>query len=88
MKIASLSNTLYFLLFIDDFSRMAWVYFLKAKSQALSVFKEFKSLVETQSGFKVKVLRTDNSGEYNSTEFRTFCVEYRIMHYVTAPYSP
>jgi hypothetical protein len=29
MSTASLSNNMYFILFIDDFSRMTWVYFLK-----------------------------------------------------------
>ena len=68
MSIASLSNNVYFALFIDDFNRMTWVYFLKTKSQVLSVFKSFKKMVETQSGQKVKVLRTDNGGEYTSKD--------------------
>ncbi|RVW12561.1 Retrovirus-related Pol polyprotein from transposon TNT 1-94 [Vitis vinifera] len=63
MSTASLSNNVYFALFIDDLSRMTWVYFLKTKLQVLSVFKSFKKMVETQSGQKVKVLRTDN-GDY------------------------
>ena len=50
MSTTSLSNNVYFALFIDDFSRMTWVYFLKTKSQVLSMFKSFKKMVETQSG--------------------------------------
>ena len=50
MSTTSLSNNVYFALFIDDFSIMNWVYFLKTKSQVLSVFKGFKKMVETQSG--------------------------------------
>ena len=88
MSIASLSNNVYFALFIDDFNRMTWVYFLKTKSQVLSVFKSFKKMVETQSGQKVKVLRTDNGGEYTSKEFNVFCLEVGIVHQLTAPYSP
>ena len=88
MRIASLSKNLYFLLFIDDFSRMTWVYFLKEKSQAFSVFKEFKALVETQSGFKLKVLRIDNGGEYTSGAFKSFCAESGIIHQLTTTYSP
>ncbi|RVW53770.1 Retrovirus-related Pol polyprotein from transposon TNT 1-94 [Vitis vinifera] len=87
MSIASLSNNVYFALFIDDLSRMTWVYFLKAKSQVLSMFKSFKKMVETQSGQKVKVLRTDNGGEYTSKEFNVFCQEARIAHQLTTPYS-
>ncbi|KAL6312714.1 hypothetical protein AAG906_024672 [Vitis piasezkii] len=54
MSTASLSNNLYFALFIDDLSRMTWVYFLKPKSQVLSVFKNFKKMVETQSGRRLR----------------------------------
>ena len=88
MSTASLNNNVYFILFIDDFSRMTWVYFLKHKSQALSMFKNFKSMAETQSGQKIKVLRTDNGGEYISKEFNAFCSEDGIVHQLTTPYSP
>jgi hypothetical protein len=47
MSTTSLSNNVYFILFVDDFSRMTWVYFLKTKSQALSMFRNFKSMAET-----------------------------------------
>ena len=36
----SLGKNRYFLLFIDDFSRKTWVYFLKEKSDAFDVFKK------------------------------------------------
>ena len=88
MRIASLSKYVYFALFIDAFSRMTWVYFLKTKSLVLYVFKSFKKMVETQSGQKVKVLRTDNGGEYTSKEFNVFFQEAGIVHQLTTPYSP
>lgn len=62
MSTPSLNNNLYFDLFIDDFDRMTWVYFLKSKSEVLYAFKSFKKLVETQNGPMVKILRTDNGG--------------------------
>lgn len=36
----------YFMLLVDDYSRMMWVYFLKHKNEALNYFKKFKVLVE------------------------------------------
>ena len=46
MSSPSLSGYLYYVLFIDDFTIKSWIYFLKAKSETLSKFQEFKSLVE------------------------------------------
>ena len=73
MKTPSLGGSIYFLTFIDDFSRKTWVYFLKYKSETFGKFKEFKAFVEKQSGFPIKVLRSDRGGEYKSNEFLDYC---------------
>ena len=59
MQTLSHGKSKYFLLFVDDFSRMSWVYFLSEKSQAFGCFKKFKALVEKESRYYLKVLRTD-----------------------------
>ena len=46
IKSSSFGKSNYFLLFIDDFSRKTWVYFLKQKSEAFGTFKKFKAFVE------------------------------------------
>ena len=82
-----MNNNLYFILFIDDYSMMVWIQFLKHKSQALSMFKSFKCMVETQSGERIEVLRTDNGGEYTSKEFKKFYLNTGIVQQLTVPYS-
>jgi len=54
------------MLFIDDFTRMAWVCFLKEKLEALNKFKAFKTLVENEKETKIKCPRLDNGGEFTS----------------------
>ena len=88
MSILSLNQSLYFLLFIDDFTRMTWVYFLANKAQTFDVFKKFKSMVEMESGCKLKVLRSDNGREYTSNRFNVFCEDMGIKHQLTVPYTP
>jgi hypothetical protein len=78
ISIALLSNNMYFALFIDDFNRMTQVYFLKTKSQMLSMFKSFKKMVKTQSSQKVKVLKTDNEDEYTSKSSMFFVKKLRL----------
>ena len=39
MKTTSLSGNKYFILFIDDYTRMCWVYFIKLKKEVFSIFK-------------------------------------------------
>ena len=60
---------MYYVNFIDDFSKNSWLYFLKNKSKVFRKFKEFKALVENQTKNKIKVLRTDNGGELWEKDF-------------------
>ena len=65
----SMSQDKYALTFIDDFSRFCWVYFLKHKSEVFDLFKVFRALVENQSGRRIKILISENGGEYVKSEF-------------------
>jgi hypothetical protein len=64
MSVESVSGSKYFVLFIDDYSRKTWIYFLKTKDQVFNRFQEFRALVENQTCKKIRVLRLDNKGEY------------------------
>jgi hypothetical protein len=53
----------YFMLIIDDYSRLTWVSFLKEKSEAFEKFKVFKSLTENQTRKILKAVRSDRGGD-------------------------
>ena len=72
LKVPSLGKFVYYVSFIDDFSRNTWIYFLKKKSKVFDRFKEFKALVENQTEKKIKVVRIDNGGDFSSKEFEEF----------------
>jgi hypothetical protein len=57
MRTQSLGGAKYFVTFIDDFSRKIWVYFLKNKSDVFAIFKQFKAMVENESGQHIKVFK-------------------------------
>ena len=84
----SYGGALYFLTFIDDFSRKVWVYMLKNKIDVFNVFKQFKAMVEKKTGKSIKCLRTDNGGEFTSLEFEQFCKDEGIVRHKTIIYSP
>lgn len=66
IKTPSLNGSKYYIVFIDDYTRMCWIYFLRFKSEVASVFWKFKQWIETQSGCKIQALRSDNGKEYTS----------------------
>jgi transposase InsO family protein len=88
VTVPSLGGSLYYVSFIDDFSRKTWIYFLRKKSKVFERFKEFKALVENQTEKRIKVLRTDNGGELCGKEFDQFCKQCGITCQNTTPYTP
>eukprot|EP00253_Pinus_taeda_P014834 PITA_14834 len=84
----SITACKYFLLIVDDFSRKMWVYFLKYKSDAFSIFQKFKTLVEKESSCNIMTLRTDNGGEFCSSAFSNFCDTHGIKRQFTTPHTP
>ncbi|KAK3895615.1 hypothetical protein Pcinc_000538 [Petrolisthes cinctipes] len=84
----SLSNGEYFVTFIDDATRYVWVYILKGKHEVFAKFKEWKKCVENQMGRKIKMLRTDNGGEYKSNDFEQYLIGEGIRHEYTIPKTP
>jgi transposase InsO family protein len=84
----SLSGCEYYLTFIDDYLRKIWIYLLKAKSEVFTRFQEFRALVENESGKRIKVLRSDNGGEYSSRQLIDFRAQHGIRRQMTEPYNP
>ena len=64
---------MYFVTFIDDYSRKVWVYFMQHKSETFAKFKLWKAEVENQTGRKIKCLRSDNGTEYTDIKFKELC---------------
>ena len=72
MGTKSLSDGEYFLTFIDNKTRYLLIYILKSKDEVFQKSLEWKALAENSSGHKLKVLPTDNGGEYSSAEFESY----------------
>jgi hypothetical protein len=88
MPSSSMSGYVYYVSFIDDYSRKTWLYFLKSKDEVFNKFKEFKALIENLSERKIKILRSYNGGEYTSKEFVSFCKDVGMKRELTTPFNP
>ena len=93
----SLGGSLYFVSFVDDHSRYAWVYPIAAKSDVFERLKSWLAMVENQIGRKLKslipgktlkVLQSDNGGEFLSKAMIRFLQERGIQHRLTTPRNP
>ena len=78
----------YNLVVIDDYSRKSWVVPLKKKSDTAVVLKEWIAIRENEVGKKVKVLRSDNGGEFTDAAFEKWMREHGIQHQTIPARSP
>ena len=86
----SITGSKYFILFIDDLTRMTWVYFLKTKTtdEVLQIFQQFKALVEKPGSHQIQCFRYNNrTGEYTNNKFRSLLLKDSIIFEPSAPYT-
>ena len=76
------------MLFVDDYSRMITVMFLKQKSNAFQMFKWYLARVEKELGKSLKCLKLDRGGEFTSREFEVFYNDKGIKRQTSAPMTP
>jgi len=64
------------------------VYLLNSKDETVCMFITYKVKVENQLNKNVKILKSDQGGEYKSNEFSKLYAKFGIIHQTTAPYTP
>jgi transposase InsO family protein len=88
MHVPSTNGNKYLMTFIDDYTRMCWVYLLKEKSQAFDTFKNFHLWIKNETQLNIGTLRSDNGGEYTSKDFEKYLQNNGIKHQTIVPYNP
>ena len=62
--IASIGESQYFVVFIDDYSCYSWIFPMKSRSEILPIYSNFAKMVETQFSKCIKTFYSDNDLEY------------------------
>ena len=79
---------MYFVTFIDDYTKKVWVYFMRHKSDTFAKFKLWKAEVENQTERTIKCLRSDNGTEYTDSKFMELCEQHGIKRHFTVRKTP
>src|SRR3984957_14053646 len=88
IRTPSIGGAKYFVTFIDDYSRFVVVKSMKLKSEVMGHFTAYRSWAENVTNRRIKVLRSDNGGEYISKEFDQLLAKLGITRQTTPPYTP
>ena len=79
-KIPTYSGARWFISFIDDCTRMTWVFLLKDKAAIQTVLPNFCKMITTQFGTPIKKFRTDNARDYFNSYMNHFFLQEGIIH--------
>lgn len=82
----SYDGFLYYVIFVDHFTKYVWLYPLRNKSDVFSVFVQFKNIVEKFFSLPLIALYSDNGGEF--IKVKQFLNSHGITHYTTPPHTP
>ncbi|CAD6900466.1 unnamed protein product [Tilletia controversa] len=77
----------YFLTVVDEYSRRNWIRLLRTKGEAFSHIRDLCNLEERQTGIKLKMIRSDNGGEFTSNEAKQWARSNGIVWQYTTPYT-
>ena len=75
--------------FIDEHTRLTWVFLVSDKSEVTSVFRDFYHTVETQFNTKIAILRCDSGRKFqnhtlNEFVFQSHCsLKFLHLHWPT-----
>lgn len=76
----NVSGAKWFVSFIDDCSRVCWVFLLKQKSDVSLIFPIFHKMVKTQFGVDIKRIRSDNAKDYFNQVLSPYFQNHGIVH--------
>jgi hypothetical protein len=65
----------YYIIFIDDFSHHTWIHFMKHRSEALSIHKNFSAMIRTHFDTLIHIFCADSVGEYLFDALRQMLAE-------------
>src|ERR1700722_18946751 len=88
MSVTSNGGARYFVTFIDDYSRFIVVNLMKSKAEVIQHFMTYRAWSENVTGNRIKILRSDNGGEFISKEFDSLLTKHGIARQTSPPYTP
>ena len=74
--------------FINDHTRLYWIYLISEKSEDKKLFKDFYIMVENQFQRKICILYSNNGSKYLNELLGNFLKEKGIQHQSTCRDTP
>lgn len=78
--VPNVSGSRWFVSFIDDCTRVSWIFLLKNKSDVSTVLPKFHMMIQNQFGTKIRRFRSDNARDYFNQILSPYFHKEGIIH--------
>jgi len=87
-NVPNISGGRWFVIFVDDCTRVVWLYLLKTKSEVTQIFPSFYNMIQNQFGVGIKRCRSDNAKDFFNQSLSLFFQKKCIIYESSCPYTP
>ena len=88
VNVMSMSKKRYALVIVDDYSKYTCILFLHSKDETSQMVIGHLKLIELDSKFSVRAIRSDNGTEFKNALLNEFCADKGISRQYSAPRTP
>ncbi|GJS09596.1 retrovirus-related pol polyprotein from transposon TNT 1-94 [Tanacetum coccineum] len=88
IRVESINGKKYILVIVDDYSRFAWVKFLRTKDETPEVIIKFLKQAQVSLQATVRYLRTNNGTEFINQTLRSYTNDVGITHQTSIARTP
>jgi len=64
LRVNNITRARWFVIFIDDHTKVTWIFLMKEKFDVGKIFENFHSMVQAQFQANIKIFKTNNGHEY------------------------
>nr|XP_016463510.1 PREDICTED: uncharacterized protein LOC107786535 [Nicotiana tabacum] len=87
-RVPTYDSKRFFLIVVNDFSRITWLFLMNAKDETCWLMKRLFSMISTQFDCSVKILRTYNGSEFVNLNMKQLVETLEIIRQTTCVYTP
>ncbi|PKA63396.1 Retrovirus-related Pol polyprotein from transposon TNT 1-94 [Apostasia shenzhenica] len=79
-RIPNITGARWFLLFVDDHTRLSWTFLMKEKSETSYIFRMFYNMIKNQFNTSIQILKTDNARDFFNSNLSPYLQSLGVVH--------
>lgn len=88
VRIPSITGARWFLLLVDDHTRLCWTFLMKDKSETKHIFQHFHVMVQNQFNAQIQIPKTDNAKDFFNSSLSFYLQSHGVVQQSSCAHTP